>query len=272
MIPRIAVLAMVMLAAMCLEATELRPWHGNVYDLDIRGKAVLQQFQWIDTHCGQVKRPECDGFYTISALGVPKDMITVEAELSALDSRHRLFGLQALRLTGRYFWLNDIVADPISLATGITVSQIFHAARQNIATFDHGGIACEGHVAVGKEYSCEQFWVSRWWGVIGLGIADVGYPWLRANLAWERNWWERHQLKIFMDSIWGFGGHDLGLVGCFPGYGNIQYQAIDTGIRYGFRLDNNVLLTIAYAYRVYGHNCPRNVNLLQLEICYPYGL
>lgn len=269
---KLAFMALFMLAAMPLTATELRPWCGAIYDLDIRGKATLQQFQWIDTQCGKVKRPECDGFYTVGALGVPKEMMSVELELSALSSRHRVFGMQALRLTGRCFLLNDIVGDPVSLATGITVSQIFHAARRNIATFDHGGIACEGHVAIGKEYSCEQFWVSRWWGVLALGIADVGYPWLRANLAWERNWWERHQLKVFMESIWGFGGQDLMLSCRFPGYGNIQFQAIDTGVRYGFRLDNNTLLTIAYAYRVYGRNCPRNVNLLQLEITYPYGL
>jgi hypothetical protein len=270
--PRRIAILLFMLVVTSLAATELRPWHGRLYDIDIRGKAALQQFQWIDTHCGKVQRPECDGFYTVSVLGVPEEMVTIEAELSALDSRHRLFGLQAFRLTGRYFWLNDIVDDPVSLATGITVSQIFHAARRNIATFDHGGIACEGHIAIGKEYSCEQFWVSRWWGVLGLGIADVGYPWLRANLAWERNWWERHQVKVFMESIWGFGSHDLVLHPRFSGYGNIQYQAIDAGVRYGFRLDNDALLSLAYAYRVYGRNCPRNVNLLQFEICYPYGL
>lgn len=263
------VLTIFMLAMLPLMATDLQPWHVRKYDIQVRGSATLQQFQWVDTKCGKVQRPECDGFYNIGVLTVPEETIAVEGELAALDSRHRLFGMQAFCLTGRYFWLNDIVDDPVSLATGVTVSQIFHAARRNVATFDHGGIALEGHVAMGKEFSCEQFWLSRVWGVLGLGIADIGYPWLRANLVWERSWCERHQLRVYMESIWGFGPHDLDLCCPFPGYGSIRYEAIDAGVRYAFRLNNDALLSIAYAYRVYGRNCPMNVNLLKLEFCYP---
>lgn len=255
-----------------LVATDLKPWDGTIYSIDIHGSCLLQQFQRLDTKCGTIKRPEFDAFYELSVLTVPREKVTAEMELSASDTRHRLFGLNVFRLTGRYFWLNDVVDDPVSLATGITVSKIFHAARRNIATFDHGGIACEGHIAVGKEFSCEQFWTARTWGVLGVGCADVGSPWLRANLVWEHNWWERHQLKAFADSVWGLGKNHLTIHPHFQGYGSINYQSVEVGLRYGFRLNNDSLLSIAYAHRVYAKNCPRDANLLKLELCYPFGL
>lgn len=257
--------------AAALNATELKPWVGPQYSAEFNASCLLQQFRRIDNHCGSRKRPELDSFYNFGAHAVSSENTTLELELSLLNTRQRAIGLEALRLTGRYFLLNDIVGDPVSFAAGLTVSKIFQDARRNIATFSHGGVACEMHLALGKEYSCEQFWISRFWGVLGLGIADVGSPWLRANLVWERNWWEIHQLRFFADSIWGFGGNDLTLHP-FHGYGSIKYQAIDVGVRYGFRFANNALLTIAYAKRVYGRNCPLYTNFLKLELCYPFSL
>lgn len=256
-----------------LAATELKPWYGRIYDLDFRASSLLQQFNKLDTACGKVKRPEFDAFYHLSAHFVAKENLTAEMEVSALDSRHRLFGMQAFRLTGRYFVFNDVIGDPVSFAAGMTLSKIFHAARRNLATFDHGGVACEGHIALGKELlSCEEFWLSRIFGVFGIGIADVGSPWMRVNLAWERNWWERHQLKAFAHSLWGFGRNHLNLCHSFHGYGSINYQTVEVGLCYGFRLDNDALLSLSYAFRVYGRNCPSQVNYLQFELCYPFNL
>ena len=257
--------------AFAVYGVELKPWIGTQYSLDLYGSCLIQQFEELDTRCGVLEKPEVDAFYDFSALMAVKEFATVELQLSALNSKHQIFGLSALRLTGRYFFLNDIIGDLVSLAAGVTVSQIFHAAKRNIATFDHGGIAFEGHVAIGKEFSCEQFWTSRAWSVIGLGIADAGYPWLRANLVWERNWWEIHQFKLFAESLWGFGHKKLS-IHPFHGYGPVRYQAIDLGLRYSLRLENDALLSIGYAHRVLGRNCPRNVNFLKLEASYPFSL
>jgi hypothetical protein len=253
------------------EATELEPWHRQIYSVDFHGNCLLQGFRQLDTRYGAIRRPELDAFYNFSALGVCKDNSTAEIELLASNTRYRGIGLNAFRLTGRYFWLNDIVGDPVSLAVGFTASKIFRASRHNVAIFDHGGIACEAHVSVGKEVSCEQFWTSRGWAVVGVGIADVGSPWVRANLVWEKNWWNIHQLKVFADTIWGFGGNGL-RVHHFDGYGSVNYQAVDVGFRYGFILPNNTFLGAGYAYRVYGRNCPIHVGLAKLEIIYPIQL
>jgi hypothetical protein len=252
-------------------ATELDPWHDAKYSVDVRGKCLLQDFRRLDTGCGSIKRPEFDAFYNFSALGVVNEAVTAELEFLVSNTRYRGIGANALRLTGRYFLLDDVIGDPVSLVTGLTASKIFRASKRNVAIFDHGGIACEAHVAVGKELSCEQFWTSRAWGVLGLGVADVGSPWLRANLVWERNWWNIHRLKVFADTVWGFGGKRL-CIYPFHGYGSVNYQAVDVGIRYGFIFPNNSILYAGYAYRVYGRNCPLHANLFQVEFLYPIKL
>lgn len=252
------------------EATVLEPWHKPIYSIDFNGSFWLQQFNRLDACCGFLKRHELDAFYHFSVLGVYNEKTTAELELQASNTR-KGFGLNAVRLTGRYFLLDDIVDDPVSLVAGLTVSKIFRVSRRNVALFDHGGIACEAHISIGKENSCEQFWTSRAWGVLGLGVADVGSPWLRANLVWERNWWNIHQLKVFTETIWGFGGKRL-CVHTFHGYGSVNYQAVDVGIRYGYILPCNIFLAIGYAHRVYGKNCPIHVNLLKFELTYPISL
>jgi len=253
-------------------ATELKPWHDTIYSTEFNGSCLIQQFNQLDTNCGLKNRSEIDAFYTFGALGVAEANTTVELELSALNSRHKKFGFSSLKATARYFLFNDVIGDPVSLAIGASCSTIFKAARNNIATFDHGGIAGEVHAAIGKEYSCEQFWVSRIWGVLGLGIADVGYPWARANLVWEYNRWEIHQLRIFANTLWGFGNKNLPFHSSFHGYGKVGYQAIDVGARYGYILPSNVFLGIEYAYRVFGRNCPVCVNLFKIEFNYPFSL
>lgn len=252
-------------------ATDYKPWYGPVLEIDTQADILMQAFDHVDSHGSSGNRPEFDTFIDLSAAVTVWEGIAAELEVIAAETRHQSFGMDAIRLTGRYLWLDDVTGDPVSLSTGITLSTVFEACRRNIATFDHGSIECEGHIAVGKETSSMQFWTSRWWGVFGIGLADVGSPWLRANVAWEHNWWNNHQVKLFADSIWGLGGNNLNQKH-FHGYGSIAYQAVDIGARYLYRFCNGLALSAGYAFRVYGRNCPQCVNTILLHLDYPLGL
>lgn len=249
-------------------ATDYKPWYGRVLELDLSADVLMQAFTHVDSHHSSGKHPEFDTFIDAAASSAIWESIAAELEVIAAETRYQSFGMDAVRLTGRYRWFNDIVGDPISLSTGVTLSTIFKPARRNIATFDHGGMAAEGHIAVGKEFSREELWTSRAWGVFGMGIADVGSPWLRFNAAWEHNWCDRHQLELFTDTVWGLGQNQLNLHN-FHGYGSVNYQAIDLGVRYHRQFDYGLILSLGYAYRVYSRNCPQEVNLISIKVFYP---
>lgn len=263
--------ALLALLASAVHATDYKPWYGRVLQLETQADVCFQMFDHVDSHHSSGSRKEFDTFIDLGASMALWEDMAAELEVIALQSRNQSFGMDAIRLTGRYRWLNDIVGDPVSLSTGVTVSTIFPAARRNIATFDHGGIACEAHLAIGREVSCMQFWTSRAWGVFGIGVADVGSPWLRANLAWEHNWWDRHRIELFSDSIWGLGGDQMDLP-YFHGYGPIQYQAVDVGARYYYQADYGIVFSLGYGYRIFARNCPQNVNFVLLRLEYPLSL
>jgi len=254
-----------------LAATDLKPWFGPAR-IEGHLSNTIQYYPSVDTKKGSSYRSDCDDFIDFSLAGAFLDRFAIELEAVTAVTRHRAFGFDSVLLTGRYLWMNDIVDDPVSLTTGVTVSQVFKPSKHDIAVFHHGGIECEVHAAVGKEMSCMQFWTSRWWAVAGIGIADQGYPWLRANIDWEKNWCDAHRLRVFAHSLWGLGYKNLHSAYHFKGYGPIRHQTIDFGLRYTKGFDYDIDLGFEYAYRVYAHNCPEKVNLFMVTLFYPISL
>ncbi len=255
-----------------MDALELRPWFGTVLEIEGRAESYLEVYHSLNGEHGDRDRPACDVFVDFSASLAPTENWSVEVEALTGDTRHRSFGMDSVLLTGRYLWLNDIIGDPLSLATGLTVTKVFKPARYDVAIFHHGGVACEATVAAGKEFSCEQFWTSRYWAVGGVGMGDIGSAWVRGDAAWEHNWWDLHLAGIFLNTLWGFGRHALDLEKPFRGYGPIEHQSIDLGLRYRLALECGLALKVEYAYRVFARNCPQHVNWVNVGIFYPFGL
>ncbi len=269
----------------CLSATEFSPWFGPVLEIEGRVNCLVEQYSAID---GRVRSPygyfpvdehhvkdiqsACNVFVDVSASLAPTEEWSAEIEAVAADTRHRSFGMDSLLLTGRYRWLNDIVGDPVSLSTGLTVIKVFKPAWHDLAVFHHGGIACEAHVAAGKEFSCRQFWTNRVWAVAAAGVGDIGSPWLRGDLFWEHNWWDRQQVRLFVHSLWGMGGDTLNLAVPFRGYGPIRHQSVDAGLRYSYYFESGFTASVVYARRVFAKNCPQRVNFAIFELRYAFGL
>lgn len=253
-------------------ATELLPWYGQALEIETRGAFQLQAYNTISSENHSVRCPASDLFFDLSA-GSSFNDIAGELEAIATDSRYTRFGMDCIKLTGRYRWLNDIIADPVSLVTGFSVAQVFKPGLRNLSSFHHGGIEGELHLSVGRENSYMQFWTSRYWGVAGVGIADSGYPWVRGDVAWEHNFFESHKIRLFANSLWGLGYKSLPCCHGFHGYGRIRHQLVDLGIRYSrFLACNGITFNFEYAFRVFARNCPREVNIVYVSLNYPFGL
>ncbi len=262
----------IFLTASAAQATELAPWYSRYLELQPKATALYQAYRTIDTVDGFKKRGSNDLFLFLSLAGA-YSIYSIEFESTFANTRHRNFGPADLRLTGRYQWLDDTIDDPVSLVTSLTAMQVFTLARNDISSwFYHGGIQFEFDVSVGKELVCEQFWVSRLWAVGGIGVADIGSPWLRCNIAWDHNWWDAHQVNIFVNTVRGLGGEGLHLHRHFHGYGPIHYQSVDAGIEYDYQFECGAVVGISYIRRLYALNCPRCVNMGSMSLLFPFGL
>lgn len=251
-------------------ATELKPWFSTPLELQPKATYVNQLFHSVDTPHRHKKYPSDDHFLLLS-LSAAYDVYSVEVETTLADTRHRSFGVADISLTGRYQIRNDVIGDPASIVAGVTVEQVFKQARKDVGNFYHGGIQAEAHLAVGRETVCWQFWRSRWWGVGGVGVADTGSPWLRLDLGWDHNWWDRQQLGVYMLTLWGLGNEGLDLKG-FGGYGPIRHQSVDLGVEYKYHFEFGGIAGLGYGYRVFAQNCPRHVNFFSVSFLYPFGL
>jgi hypothetical protein len=265
-------IAFLILISSPLMATELSPWFGPLLEIEGRGTCLFQRYRFIDTKHGTAKHPANNVFVTLSSSICPKEYWSFEGEVVTSATRHHHFNMDSLWATGRYRWWNDIVGDPVTLVTGLTLSKIYKVSRHDLSEFYHGGIQCEAHLSAGKEFSCLQFWTSRIWGVCGVGFADKGSPWIRGNLAWEHNWWDRHQIKIFANSLWGLGSKGLSLHKHFQGYGLIRHQSVDIGFLFRFETESRFAFSLEYVFRAFANNGPKNVNSILIRGYYPFNL
>ena len=254
-----------------LSATELAPWYPRNLELQPKVSYAFQTYRDINTHHGNKKRPSDSSFVNLSLSGA-LSIYAAEIEVNFAETAHRTFTFSDVRLTGRYQFLDDVIGDPVSLVAGVTVIQDLRLARQDLSCFYHGGIEGEFTLAVGKECVCEQFWTSRLWGVAGIGIADIGSPWLRFDAQWDNNWYDLHELSFFIDTLWGLGGRGLSINHPFRGYGPIHHQSIDLGVKYSRTFCSGAIGTIGYAFRPYALNFPRFVSTFYVSLLYPFGL
>lgn len=254
-----------------LQGTEYLPWYPRYLEFQPKLTNLYQGYHTIDTVHGFKKRPSNDYFLFLSLLNTYK-AYSLELETSLATTRKRNFSFNDVRLTGRYQWLDDVIGDPISLNTGVTLTQSFKQARHDLSCFYRGGFELELFGAVGKEISSNAFLCSRLWGVLGLGIADIGAPWLFFKTSYDHNFWDIHDARIFLNSLWGFGPNGLHLEHHFKGWQSIRYQTIDLGAEYNYTVPCGLKVGISYAHRVYALNAPRAVNFVTLSLLYPFGI
>lgn len=253
-------------------ATELAPWYHRDIEIFPEIKYRFQTFNEVDTAHGTENFNEDDHFVTLGA-SLNYDIYSAELEVTTADTRKQTPDVDNGQLTLRYRWLNDVLGgDPVSLTTGLTLRGVSHSARRDIASFHHGGFETETHVAIGKEYDCADFWVSRIWGLLAVGIADVGSPWYRADLHFEKNCWDFHQVHFFANTLWGGGNSGLKLHKHFAGYGPIKHESVDIGLGYRYFLENYAIIELEVAARVYAQNFPKYAKNLVIKLFFPFWL
>lgn len=262
-----------LVALLNLHATELQPWFSPDYEIQSLASYRFQQYRYLETPNGSIPYHAHDHFLTVSG-EIAKENCAAEFEIIGAITRVQHAQFDSIRLTGRYLLLDDVAGNyPVSAVLGLTVIEASKRAIKDPSSFHHGQFEGELHLSIGKECSYLEFWTTRIWGLAAIGYAlERGSPWLRGDLTWEKNWWNRHRLSFGVHTLWGLGGRNLPVHCCFPGYANIRHQSIDLGLSYRYLFDMGLSVTAEYAHRVLARNYPGNANQFVLSLHYPIGL
>lgn len=253
-------------------ATEYTPWLGNFYEFELRSSFYYQGYAWLASGSHHTKYSSNDVFLNLSLSNArPNPAVGAEFEVTEARTRRQRGEIDQLKLTGRYLWQDDVRGDLYSLITGLSYIQAFKNSLRDVSSFHHGLYNAEFFVSLGKEMAEECLWGSRWWGMFAIGIAEQGSPWLRFRLNYDKRWCEKHELGLFLHSLWGLGGKRLHL-SYFEGYGPIKHQSIDLGLRYTYVLEYDGHASLEYAYRVYANNFPAYAHHVLAQFLYPFGL
>ena len=253
-------------------ATEYQPWLGNFYEFELRSQFTYQGFNWLASGSKHKKYSSSDLFLNLS-LGnaLPDPTIGFEFEVTEAKTRRQQGDIDQLKLTGRYLWQDDIAGDSFSLVTGLSYIQAFSRSLKDVSSFHHGLYNAECFVSLGREVSDEIVWGSRKWALFAIGIAEQGAPWLRFYLDYDKRWFDKHEVSLFLHALWGLGGKRLHL-NDFHGYGLIKHRSVDVGMRYTYVLEYDGNVSLEYSYRVYAYNFPVHAHRVIAQILYTFGL
>lgn len=254
------------------ESVEYRPWIGNYYEFEFRNSMLYQSYPAIACD-SSLHHASSDDFFLSSSLSNAVDpSFSLEAEVVAAKTRKQCWGIDHFNLAGRLVWLDDISGDCITLTTGFVLTQTFDNSLSDISSFHHGTAEAEFFLSFGAETMWEDDdWVERWWGMTGIGIGDRGSPWLHGQYAYERRFCTNHEFLFRMNTLWGLGNNKI-RIHDFHGYGSIQHQSIDLGIRYTYLIDFFGNASVDYSYRIYARNFPAQTHQILVSLLYTFGL
>jgi len=182
------------------------------------------------------------------------------------------WGGQRVGMQLRYLLWDDVAGDPISLNVG---GQIFYVPTRNMRDVSspyHAQGNLEIGVAVGKEIDSTYQWLWRFWGFVGTGIANRGYPWLRPILTAEGKFQLRHKLKLSAEGYFGFGDRSRVNIDDFNGYAKVQHRSIDIELNYTYLFEIWGALGVQYSFRIYAHSFPQHTSIFTAEYRFPFSL
>ncbi len=266
------VLLFLLFFSMIGHATEYQPWLGNFYEFELRSDCRYQHYNHVSAGSHLRKLHGDSVFLNLSlSNSLPDPDYGVELEITEACTRKQPGEIDQIKLAGRLLWLDDIAGDAVSMVTGVNYAQAFTSSLKDISSFHHGLYNGEFFITVGKETPYDSFWAQRWWGMFALGVAEQGSPWIRFNMYFDKRLAERHEGKIFIETLWGLGTKKL-KVDYFSGYGPIAHQSIDIGVNYTYLIEFFGSASFKYGFRVYAQNFPAYSHQFLAEIKSTFGL
>lgn len=253
-----------------VHSVEYEPWIGTYFEFEWRTALRCQKFHFLACPDSLRSYRSNDLFLNTSLSVAVKPQFSIEAEAVAASTRRQSGGIDHIRINGRYVFLDDIAGDPLTVTFGAGLIQGFNRSYKDKGAFHHGHSEAEIFLSAGKERTEGMRWISRWWGMLGIGCAERGSPWIRFNASFAQRFKKKHELEIFAHTLWGLGHKNLH-PSHFGGYGPVQHQSVDLGFAYRYLIDFFGNVAIEYSKRVHVRNFPADAYQLRLSMLYTFG-
>lgn len=255
-----------------LEGFDQKPWNGNWFEFQANTSYTYQNYNRLQSKDGSVKFSANDSFFDLGLSFIPLPELVAAINFEFAKTNEMDFNFDSFSFTGKYIILDDIGGDDIALACGAIVSFPVKKAIHDYSQFYHGLVNFEPYLSLGKEFSKGPYWTYRTWGLVGFGIATRSNPWFDFKAIVEKNWTDIHQLSLIGDFKIGLGTRDLVKEKSFVGYGRINHQSLDIGLKYAYLMGIYGRINLGYVHRVYAKNAPENANLITIAYLIPFSI
>ncbi len=251
-------------------ALEVQPWFGDVFEFYFLGSYAYSRFNSVQNAVPQIKPPFNSHILYGGLDFSPTPEWNIDTDIQFAATTKETFNFRSAAWQARYLWLDDIVGDPISFATGASVRVTSTTSLKDISCPYHGNVDFEVNFALGKEWDASECWRFRAWGYGAVGHANRGSPWVRATVALETNIDDVHKLAFIADGSNGYGRHTRVNPDHFFGYARVRQKSIDLCFRYGYRIGVWGTLRFEYDRRVLAKSCPNAVNTFVFSYLLPF--
>lgn len=251
---------------------EMQPWFGDCLEFHFLGSYAYSFFDQVNKGVPQLSSTFQSNVASLGLDFSPTPEWSVDTELQLADTTKQKFNFRSVALQARYLWLDDIVGDRISLATGANARFTNTDSLRDVSCPSHANFDFELNFAFGKEFDVSDYWAWRFWGYGAIGQANQGSLWVRGIFALEANYDDQHKFAFLAEGVNGYGRHTTVFIDDFDGYARIRQKSIDVGARYGYRLGVYGTLRFSYLRRVLAKSCPEQVNQFIFSYLLPFSL
>lgn len=256
-----------------LGAFEKKPWFGNVWEFQFDAAYTYSRYRHVQGAHPDLKHVSNNQLVLLGLGFSPSSQWDIESEIEFAESTEiPSFGMRSLAFQGRCLWLDDILGDPVSLTTGLSLRGVPHHQLTDVSCPYHANVNLELSTALGKEWERGVYWTCRTFLFGAVGMAERGSPWTRALLSFEINSQDKQQWQFYAEGYWGFGGKKSINVKHFDGYASIHHGSLDVSAVYRYLFDIWGSLSLEYTYRVYARLFPEHVNAITLRYNLPFSL
>ncbi len=255
-----------------LGGLEIQPWFCSLWEFTFTPTYTYGHFNSVQNSHPQLRKPFNEHLLAFGLEVSPSPNWDIDGDTEFADTSVQSMGLRSGALQVRYLWLDDVMGDPVSLTTGLSVRGVSSRSLKDVSCPYHFHTNFEAHSSIGKEWDHGFDWRTRLYSSGALGIANAGYPWARAYVIFEGNVHSTHRFGIFAEGYFGFGNHKRVHMDHFNGYADISHQNMDMGVKYTYVFEIWGHLSFAYTRRLYARSFPENVNFFSVSYMLPFSL